>query len=261
MRLPPFPFVVLDTETTGFFPRSDRILELALLRYEGGEQVAEYESLYTVEREIPAHVQVITRIHPEHLREAPLLASEREKIASMLSGAVIVGHNILFDLAMLRAEGIDLEGSPFLDTAMLASLVFPELESWSLGYVSTALDLPHEPKHRALGDVHATVALLGRVYERLQELPEVLTKQLQELSKRGPEGYALLLSSLHVVSKERPVWLKLQKGGRGVSPPAPLRRIAWEEGAQPEEKKEDSLPLLLRVPLSSPSSLQCQRPL
>jgi DNA polymerase III epsilon subunit-like protein len=54
---------------------------------------------------------------------------------------------------------------------MLAPIVFPELKSYSLGFVSDALKLPHEPKHRALGDVRATAMLLAACFERFTMLP------------------------------------------------------------------------------------------
>ena len=80
MRMPPFPFVVLDTEATGLFPRIDKILELAIVRFEEGEKVAEYSSLYRVDREIPSHIQTLTHIRPADLEGKPLLSEEKAKI-------------------------------------------------------------------------------------------------------------------------------------------------------------------------------------
>ena len=51
-------------------------------------------------------------------------------------------------------------------------LVFPEARSFSLSYLSRSLGLSHEPVHRALGDVNATLSLLGKCWDRLCELPE-----------------------------------------------------------------------------------------
>jgi len=208
MKFPPFPFVVLDTETTGLTPRSDRILELALVRYEAGEKVAEYESLYSVDRDIPPHVQVLTRLRSADLAGQPALEDEKGKIGKLLEGAVIAGHNILFDIEMLKGEGFDLEDHSWIDTAMLASLVFPEVQSFSLSYLSTALDLPHKPKHRAMGDVEATLALLGKVWERFGELPQSMLKEIKTLAEKGPEGYAALFASFEGKGKAKPKWLK-----------------------------------------------------
>ena len=212
MSAPRFPFVVLDTEATGLLQKVDRVLELAIVRYEEGEKVAEYSSLYTVDREIPPHIQMLTRIRPADLAGKPLLLEEKEKIDSLLKGALLLGHNIPYDLGMLAGEGFSLEESPWVDTAMLASLLFPELPSWSLGYVSTVLDLPHTPRHRALGDVQATLALFLKEWERLSSLPGDLLREVQALTEKGPEGYALLFSALQSANgKKAPSWLSLKK--------------------------------------------------
>ena len=206
--LPKFPFVILDTEATGLFPRIDHILELAILRFEQGEKVAEYATLFHTEAEIPAHVQVLTRIHPADLQGKPTIREESEKIQKLLEGVLIVGHNIPYDLGMLKGDGIIVEEAPWVDTAMLASILFPELPSWSLGYISSVLRLPHTPKHRALGDVHATLALFEREYERLTELPKESVQLLQTLAEKGPEGYALLIGSVQSTATKTPSWLQ-----------------------------------------------------
>lgn len=211
---PSFPFVVLDTETTGLFPRTDHILELALVRVEGGEVVAEYNSLYSVEGEIPSHVQVLTRIRPDDLAGKQPIQFDFPKIQKLLEGAVVVGHNVSYDLAMLVGDGFPLAEPPWLDSAMLASLLFPELESWSLGYLSTVLSLPHEPKHRALGDVHATLQLFAREWERLAALPKEMQEKMRLLAERGPEGYAALFGAVRESGKEIPSWVQDRKKKR-----------------------------------------------
>ena len=59
MKLPPLSFVVLDTETTGFVPRTNRVIEFAAIRVENGKIASEYEQLYSIPTEIPETVQVL----------------------------------------------------------------------------------------------------------------------------------------------------------------------------------------------------------
>ena len=93
---------------------------------------------------------------------------------------------------------------------MIASLVFPKLESYSLGYVSKVLDLNHEPVHRALGDVHATLELLSLCWERLLELPDELRAPLDSIMAKAPEGYRLLFGALPPPTKtQKPSWLSM----------------------------------------------------
>lgn len=197
MRFPPLPFAVLDTETTGFVPRVHHVAELACERYEGGAVAGTFEALTNPPDELPPHVQVLTRIYPDMLEGKPRIAEVADEFTRTLGDdTLLVGQNLQFDLGMLKGEGIDLTARPWIDTSLLAALVFPELKSYSLQYLSGALGLPHEPQHRALGDVRATAALLGAVWERLCALPAANIAEAKEVMARSSEGYRMLFDAL-----------------------------------------------------------------
>lgn len=211
MQLPDIPFVVLDTETTGFIPKVNRVMEYAHMTYRNGKQTDEYEELISIPQEIPGVVQIITRIRPDALEGKAVFDDLKEDIAKRIGDdTVIVGQNILFDIRMLKGEGIDLSDRPWIDTSMLASLVFPELESYSLGYVSTVLELNHAPVHRALGDVRATLELLGKCWERLLTLPQDMVMDLKATMNKSSEGYKMLFDALPTSAiQERPTWITM----------------------------------------------------
>jgi DNA polymerase III epsilon subunit-like protein len=235
MKLPSIPLVVLDTETTGFVPGVHRIMEYACTVIEGGEIKKEYEQLLSVQGEdqIPPAIQVLTHITTKDLEGQPTFGDVFAEIESMIpQGALIVGQNVRFDLSMLKGEGWDLSEMAWIDTAMLASLVFPELSSYSLGYMSTALNLNHTPKHRALGDVRATVELLSKCYERLSELPAKDLEMIKSFAARGPEGYKKFFDSIpNGKGTKKPLWLKEKKAsvtrhkGASVSAPLPIPAV------------------------------------
>ncbi|MBI4129203.1 hypothetical protein HY464_00750, partial [Candidatus Peregrinibacteria bacterium] len=201
---PSLPFIVLDTETTGLFPRVHKIVELAFVHVENGKVTDQYEQLYDIDDDIPPHVQVLTRIRPEDLQGQPKLEEHVKKIQSLIgSDTLLIGQNLGFDLDMLRAEGLDLREYPWIDTSMLASLVFPELASYSLGYMSVALRLRHDPVHRALGDVRATLELFGRIWERMEALPTEHLTILRETFAQSTSGYQRLAEYLPQSSNAR----------------------------------------------------------
>lgn len=229
MKLPKIRLLVLDTETTGFVPKIHRVMEYASALIEDGKLTHEYEQLLELPEsaEIPEAVQVLTRIYPEDLTGKPTFSQILPKIEAMLTpDTVIVGQNVKFDLGMLRGEGLDLTERPWIDTAMLASIVFPELSSYSLGFVAKALKLDHTPPHRALGDVRATVQFLAACWERFLELPAADIRKIQDHAARGPEGYMRLFAALEEGKKSRPSWLKLpvqapaKTKGLSIEPPA-----------------------------------------
>lgn len=220
-----FPLLILDTETTGFVPKIHRVMEFACIRTkqsgsadprkEGskdprGQEIFETLLSLPPDSEIPSAIQILTQIKPEDLIGKPTFHDILPRLQAMLTPeTVIVGQNVQFDLKMLRGEGWDLIDHPWIDTSMLASIVYPELESYSLGYMSTVLKLNHTPKHRALGDVRATAELLGKCIERLEMLSEDDLKILQDIAERGPESYRRLFAALKSSnSKTRPEWLE-----------------------------------------------------
>ncbi len=214
MKIPNLPILVLDTETTGFVPVVHRVIEYACAIAKDGKLVKEYEQLLSSEtNDVPAMVQVLTQIRPSDLEGKPTFADALAIIESMLSPEmIVVGQNINFDLRMLKGEGWDITDVPWIDTAMLASVVFPELKSYSLGFVSEALDLNHEPKHRALGDVRATMELFCLCCERLESLPGKDLDALKAIAAKGPESYRRLFESLESSAKnKKPDWLKLSR--------------------------------------------------
>jgi DNA polymerase III epsilon subunit-like protein len=213
MRLPPFPFTVLDTETTGFTPRVNRVIEFASMRSENGQVADSYEQLFAIDGEIPPHIRVLTRIKDEALKGKARFEEKREEVRSHIGeGTLIIGQNLGFDLGMLKGEGIDLNDRPWVDTSLLASLVFPELRSYSLGYLSRVLDLDHAPVHRALGDVKATYELFVKIWTRLSELPSDMLAEAKDVMGRSSPGYKILFDALEDTGfSERPSWMIARK--------------------------------------------------
>ncbi len=231
MKLPPLKLVVLDTETTGFVPRVHKVIEFASMSVENGEITKEYEQLFFAE-EIPPHVEVLTHIRTADIQNSPKFDDKKEEILALLpKGTLLVGQNLGFDLGMLKGHDIDVTNYPWIDTSMLASLVFPELESYSLGYLSTVLNLNHEPKHRALGDVRATLELLSACWERLCALPEKEAQIIKDIMSKSSPGYRILFEQLPVAQNDMPQWLS-----HGTKEESSITHIPRAIALPPDEK-------------------------
>ncbi len=86
-------------------------------------------------REVTEEISMITHITGDMLVGKPSWGEVCARVRDFLSGSVIVGHNILFDVAMLRSHGINLENEVILDTFELSELFSSDSESLNLGFL------------------------------------------------------------------------------------------------------------------------------
>src|SRR3954447_5753566 len=94
---------VIDVETTGLFPRSDRIVEIGLVLLDDrGEVEAEFQTLVNPGRDVGP--TALHGIKAADVAEAPTFAQLAPSLRSLRAGRVVVPHNALFDLRFLAAE-------------------------------------------------------------------------------------------------------------------------------------------------------------
>ena len=104
-KLRDVPLAVVDVETTGASAQwGDRVIEIGVVRVEGGRPVAEYQQLVDPQRRISRGITALTGISPEMCDGQPRFADILPRVTELMSGAVVVGHNVRFDLSFLRKE-------------------------------------------------------------------------------------------------------------------------------------------------------------
>ncbi len=157
-------YCVVDLETTGFSPRlGDRIVEIAAVRMRGdGTVLSEWSTLVNPLRDIGAtHVHGIT---PADLADAPVFEEVVGDALQELHGAVLVAHNLSFDLRFLTAEfdraAVNIRAWPALCTLRLSELVEPYATPRKLANCCDRQGIEIADEHHALADARATVALL-----------------------------------------------------------------------------------------------------
>ncbi|MBO0790416.1 MAG: GIY-YIG nuclease family protein [Ktedonobacteraceae bacterium] len=161
-------FVVLDTETTGLRPGPDRVIEVAGVRLRGGQVQDRFHSLINPARRLPPFIVRFTGITQDMLNEAPLAHEVMPNFLEFIEGAVLVGHNLSFDLRFLSHEA-SLLGQHFppdgLDTIPLARRFLPGLKRFKLGYIAEHLRISATNWHRAMGDATVTAEIFLRILE------------------------------------------------------------------------------------------------
>lgn len=156
-------YAVLDMETTGLEPRSGaRIVEIAVVRVRGdGTLVEEFSTL--VDPRAPVGGQEFHGIGEGDTVGAPTADQVVPKLAALLSGAVVVSHNLDFEQRFLGSElvpaGLPTGQSGLCTLRVLRSQV--DLDRYSLPKASFGLsgDWP-TGQHTALGDARACAKLL-----------------------------------------------------------------------------------------------------
>lgn len=164
-------FVVVDLETTGGSPTTDAITEIGAVKLRGGDVLGTFQTLVNPGRAIPPTITVLTGITESMVTRAPRIETVLPSLLEFMGDAVVVGHNVRFDVGFLQAA-LERDGRPPLtgptvDTVALARrLVRDEVPDCRLGTLAERFRLSHRPSHRALDDALATADLLHVLLER-----------------------------------------------------------------------------------------------
>ncbi|GIW12867.1 MAG: DNA polymerase III subunit epsilon [Tepidiforma sp.] len=173
-------YVALDLETTGLNPEIDRIIEVGAVRFTADGEQAEFSSLVNPDRQLSPFIERLTGISTRDVSTAPPLDHIAEDLRSFLGDAVVVGHNVEFDLQFLRAAGFT-DRLEAIDTATLARLLLTDLEGYGLAEVAAALGIVGESHHRALSDARLAARVFRELMRRADELEPSLRTSLASL--------------------------------------------------------------------------------
>jgi DNA polymerase-3 subunit epsilon len=179
------PFCVLDLETTGATAADCEITEIGAVRYVGGELDGTFQTLVDPGMAIPPFITVLTGITEAMVMQAPTVEQALPSFLEFIGDAVIVGHNVRFDLSFLNAAaerlGYGRLDNRSVDTVGLARrLVRQEVRNLKLSSLARHFSSPHPPTHRALDDARATAHVFFALLERagtlgVTHLDELLT--------------------------------------------------------------------------------------
>lgn len=174
-------FAIVDLETTGGNPVSDRIIEIGVVLHDGNKIIGEYATLINPEREISAFISTFTGITNAMVRDAPKFEEVAAKILGLLGENIFVAHNARFDYNFLKNEFRRIN-IPFvrknLCTVQLSRRILPHHKSYSLGNICRDLGIHVDNRHRAFGDAAATAVLLERLIE--QDTENVIKELLED---------------------------------------------------------------------------------
>ena len=175
--------VVLDTETTGLDARSARVVQIGAMRVTGGalREAERFERLVNPGRPIPKAAVGVHGITDAMVETAPTFREIAAELEAYIGGAIVIGHAIYYDLAVLERE-YALAGRAWprfraLDVRMLARLAAPSLADHGLERLCEWLGIALTGRHTAIGDAQAA----GRVFTAL--IPHLRAKSIRTLAE------------------------------------------------------------------------------
>lgn len=127
-------FIVLDTETTGFKPPKDKIVEIAAIKFENWHPTEIFETLINPQRTIPTAASNVNHINDEMVKDEPLIFEVMDDFNNFVKSFNIVGHNLDFDLEFLVSSGAVFDSkTKYYDTLWLAQKVLtsPKTKVWN----------------------------------------------------------------------------------------------------------------------------------
>jgi DNA polymerase-3 subunit epsilon len=167
------PLVVIDFETTGLRPGSDRVIEAAAVVIEDGRLVQRFQSLANPGIPIPSFIAGFTGITNAMIAKAPPTHEVMASLANFVGNHRLAAHNATFDRGFLAAELRRIgrtSRQDFLCTLLLSRRIIRGLPSYKLEAVARYCGIPIPTQtHRALADAEMAAALLLTLSRRLKE--------------------------------------------------------------------------------------------
>ena len=176
---------IVDLETTGTRPATDRITEIGVLEVERFEVISQWSTLVNPGMVMPSEIQALTGITRDMLAEAPRFADLAQELHERLDGRVFVAHNARFDYGFLRRE-FDRAGIKFHARSVcgvkLAKRLYPRERGHDLDSLIDRHSINCPARHRAMADAEALWQFLRIAAEEHGE--DVITVAARQVAKQ-----------------------------------------------------------------------------
>lgn len=166
-------FCVIDLETTGGNPETEKIIEVGMVKIENRKITEERSFLINPQKDIPDFVQKLTGIRKADVEHAPKIEEVIDEIVQFIGDTILVAHNTSFDIPFLNGVLKNLQ-RPTMDnkvicTNIMTKYLIPDIMSSNLQYMSQIFNITHSKAHRAIEDARATAYLLLKYMEIFEE--------------------------------------------------------------------------------------------
>ncbi|MDQ4098490.1 MAG: DEDD exonuclease domain-containing protein, partial [Actinomycetota bacterium] len=193
--------------------------EIGAIKVRGGESLGTFQTFVNPGAAVPPSITMLTGITDAMVLPSPRIEPVLPTLLEFVGGAVLVGHNLRFDVSFLDAALTTGDYSrlaqPRIDTCALARrLLRDDVPDCRLATLARRLRLAHQPCHRALDDALATADLLHTLLERAAGLGVLGLDDLLSLPTMAAHPLAPKLRMTTSLPRRPGVYLFRGRGGR-----------------------------------------------
>lgn len=210
-------YAIIDIEATGGSPKRDKIIEIAIYKFDGEKIVDSFTSLLNPGIPIPPFITQLTGISAAMVKNAPRFHEVAKEIVEITEGAIFVAHNVQFDYAYIKAEFRNLAYDfrrKKVCTLQLTKTILPGLPSYSLGSLCQQFELNIENRHRAAGDARATVELFKLLLEKDEE--SYIQTSINQRLKQEDLPPNLAIEKVKDIPEETGIYYFFNDGGEAI---------------------------------------------
>lgn len=149
-------FTAIDVETTGLDKFSNKIIELACVKYCDSKEIGVFSTLIDPNQEISPDASKVNGITNDMVSGKPSFESISKDFISFIADTILVAHNIQFDLGFINSAlincGLTVIGNKYIDTLDMSRRAFPGRQSHALQNLAAELEINVTAAHRAEDD-------------------------------------------------------------------------------------------------------------
>ncbi|THD65509.1 3'-5' exonuclease [Robertkochia marina] len=185
-------FIALDTETTGFDLKEDRILSIGALKiFNGRIDTGNTLELHLSQthfnpKTVPIH-GIINQPNYKTITEKEFI----EQLLKYIGNAPIIAHHASFDISMINAALIRnnlptlknkvFDTMKFYKRGLITSNFIDRDRSYSLDEVAEKLNIALKDRHTAPGDAYITALIFLKLWRKWDKNRSLKTKSLLRL--------------------------------------------------------------------------------
>lgn len=206
----PESFTVIDLETTGLTPLYDKIIEVSAIKVRHGKITDQFSSLVNQKDVyIDGYITALTGITQEMLDNSPSIEDVFPKYIEFISGDIVLGHNVNFDVNFIydecRKEGLPDFKNDFVDTMRLSRRLHPEFKHHRLKDLSNRYKLNPSGSHRGLVDCETTLLAFDAVKKDAMTQHGSIKAFIDSLFKKASE----ITAHTDIFDESHPLYQKI----------------------------------------------------